>query len=216
VRERGSNSSWAPWREQGFILRSIETREQQPTCLRLHIVHYRRNLINSLTFAKQRLIQAASHATLKIDFDSCVMRANARKRCHCDKARMTDRPSGQFQRKSDPLGRAPHLRACRQSPRGFRDQARSRLPSHAPGNGRFRSENPLRCCVPPHGSPSGPPGGSQCRSRLDSKGTAQPAARIKRPSPAREQESAPSFCRYRVGPADDDELLPVKRLCLAP
>jgi hypothetical protein len=61
-------------------LRSIETREQQPTCLRLHIVHYRRNLINSLTFAKQRLIQADSHSALKIDFE---LRRHARK---CTKA----------------------------------------------------------------------------------------------------------------------------------
>jgi hypothetical protein len=51
VRERGSNSSWAPWRA------------------RLHIVHYRRNLINSLTFAKQRLIQADSRSALEIDFE---------------------------------------------------------------------------------------------------------------------------------------------------
>ena len=70
VRERGSNSSWPPLaRGQGFILRSIETGEQQPTRLRLHGVHDRRNLVNSLTLAKQRLVQADSRSALKIEFE---------------------------------------------------------------------------------------------------------------------------------------------------
>ena len=56
-------------REQPFVLRLIETREQQPTRLRLHGVYYRRNLINGLALAKERLIQADSRSAIKIDFE---------------------------------------------------------------------------------------------------------------------------------------------------
>ena len=81
VRERGSNSSWAPWRaNSASILRLVETREQHTTRLRPHGVHDRRNLINGLALAKQRLIQADSRSALKIDFE---LRRHARK---CTKA----------------------------------------------------------------------------------------------------------------------------------
>ena len=67
-------------REQRFVLRLVETREQQPTRLRLHGVYDRRNLIDGLALAKQRLIQADSRSALKIDFE---FRRHARK---CTKA----------------------------------------------------------------------------------------------------------------------------------
>ena len=67
-------------REKGFILRLVETGEQHTTRLRPHGVHDRRNLVNSLALAEQRLIQADSRSALEIDFE---LRRHARE---CTKA----------------------------------------------------------------------------------------------------------------------------------
>ena len=56
-------------RDQRLMLLSIETREQHPARPRSDGVDDRRNLVNGLAFAKQRLIQANSRSTLKIDFE---------------------------------------------------------------------------------------------------------------------------------------------------
>ncbi len=56
-------------RKKGFILRSIEAREQHAPRLRSHGVHDRRNLVDSLALAEQRLVQADSRSALEIDFE---------------------------------------------------------------------------------------------------------------------------------------------------
>jgi hypothetical protein len=56
-------------RKKGFILQSIEPGEQHATGLRSHGVHDRRDLLDSLALAEQRLIQSDSSSALEIDFE---------------------------------------------------------------------------------------------------------------------------------------------------
>ena len=81
VRERGSIFQiGAMARAKGFVLRLVETGEQHTTRLRFDGVHDRRNLVDGLAFAEQRLVQADSRSALEIDFE---LRRHARE---CRKA----------------------------------------------------------------------------------------------------------------------------------
>src|SRR5262249_40807375 len=56
-------------RAQRFIFRLVQTCKQQPARLLLHSVHDRRDLIDGLALAKERLIQADPRSAIKIDFE---------------------------------------------------------------------------------------------------------------------------------------------------
>jgi hypothetical protein len=56
-------------RKKGIIFRSIKTGEQHAPRLRSHGVHDRRDLIDSLALAEQRLVQTDSRSALEIDFE---------------------------------------------------------------------------------------------------------------------------------------------------
>lgn len=80
VRERVEFEFGAVAHEKGFVFRLVETGEQHTTRFRPHCVHDRRNLVNSLALAEQRLVQADSRSALEIDFE---LRRHARE---CTKA----------------------------------------------------------------------------------------------------------------------------------